>query len=50
MMSACRDNRTARRRALLRQFAATEDKDVLPETKGFFERVKNYFTGQNEDE
>ncbi len=30
---------------LLRQFAATEDKSVLPETKGFFERVKDYLTG-----
>lgn len=31
---------------LLRQFAATEDKNVLPETKGFFERMKEYLTGQ----
>lgn len=31
---------------LLRQFAATEDKNVLPESKGFFERVKEYFTGE----
>jgi molecular chaperone DnaJ len=30
---------------LLRRFAATESKDVLPESKGFFERVKEYLTG-----
>jgi molecular chaperone DnaJ len=32
---------------LLRRFAATEDKEVLPESKGFFERMKEYFTGQS---
>ena len=30
---------------LLRRFATTEDQDVLPESKGFFERVKEYLTG-----
>jgi molecular chaperone DnaJ len=30
---------------LLRKFAATEDKHVLPESKGFFDRLKDYFTG-----
>jgi len=30
---------------LLRSFASTEDKNVLPESRGFFERVKEYFTG-----
>lgn len=30
---------------LLRKFAATEDKIVLPESRGFFDRVKDYFTG-----
>ena len=35
---------------LLRQFAASEDKTVLPESKGFFERVKEYLTGQDEHE
>ncbi|MFQ5805714.1 MAG: molecular chaperone DnaJ [Phycisphaerae bacterium] len=34
---------------LLRNFAATEDKDVLPESKGFFERVKRYLTGTSGD-
>ena len=28
---------------LLRQFAETEDKSTLPETKGFFEKLKKYF-------
>jgi molecular chaperone DnaJ len=31
---------------LLRQFATTEDKDVLPESKGFFERLKTFFAGE----
>jgi molecular chaperone DnaJ len=31
---------------LLRKFAATEDKNVLPESRGFFERVKEYLTGR----
>lgn len=34
---------------LLRRFAATEDKEVLPESKGFFERVKEYLTGTGGD-
>ena len=28
---------------LLKQFAETEDKSILPETKGFFEKLKKYF-------
>jgi len=32
---------------LLRKFAATEDKEVLPESKGFFERVREYLTGSD---
>jgi molecular chaperone DnaJ len=35
---------------LLRQFASTEDKSVLPESKGFFERVKEYLTRQSDEE
>ncbi len=31
---------------LLRQFAATEDKASMPESKGFFERVMEYFKGE----
>jgi molecular chaperone DnaJ len=34
---------------LLRKFAATEDHDVLPESKGFFERVKEYLTGGDDE-
>lgn len=34
---------------LLRKFAASEDKSVLPESKGFFERVKEYLTGASEE-
>ena len=30
---------------LLRQFAETEGKSILPETKGFFEKLKKYFNG-----
>ncbi len=33
---------------LLRQFAASEDKNVMPETKGFFERVKKYLSGETD--
>ncbi len=35
---------------LLRKFAATEDRDVLPESKGFFERMKEYLTGADESD
>jgi len=31
---------------LLRQFAETEDKAVLPESKGFFEKLKEHFAGE----
>lgn len=41
---------TSDQQDLLRKFASTEDRQVLPETKGFFERVKEYFTGHAEDE
>lgn len=44
-------NLTSEQEDLLRKFAATEDNEVLPESKGFFERVKEYFTGHpDEDE
>ena len=33
---------------LLRKFAATEDKSVLPYSKGFFEQVKEYLTREGE--
>ncbi|MCP4246587.1 MAG: molecular chaperone DnaJ [bacterium] len=35
---------------LLRDFAETEDRAVLPESKGFFEKVVDYFSGQDEPE
>jgi len=35
---------------LLRQFATTEDKTVLPESRGFFDKVKEYFKGLNASE
>lgn len=34
---------------LLRQFATTEDKNVAPESKSFFERMKAYLTGEDEE-
>jgi len=34
---------------LLRRFAATEDRSVLPDSRGFFERVREYFRGQSEE-
>jgi len=32
---------------LLREFAQTEDKTVLPESKGFLEKLKKYFASEN---
>jgi len=37
---------TKRQEQLLREFAQTEDKSVLPESKGFFEKLKEYFANQ----
>ena len=34
--------------AILRDFATTEDGSVLPESKGFFDRVMEYFSGSGE--
>lgn len=39
---------TAEQEELLRRFAASEDKDVMPESKGFFDRLKDYLTGGSE--
>ena len=33
----------AKQQELLKEFAKMEDKSILPETKGFFEKIKNYF-------
>ncbi len=35
-----------RQTELLREFATTEDKAVLPESKGFFDKLMDYFAGQ----
>ncbi|MEW6250477.1 MAG: molecular chaperone DnaJ [Planctomycetota bacterium] len=35
---------------LLRKFAASEDRSVMPESKGFFDRVKDYLTRELGDE
>ena len=32
---------------LLHEFAQTEDKSVLPESKGFFEKLRAHFAGEN---
>lgn len=34
---------TREQETLLRKFAATEDREVLPESKGFLDRIKDYF-------
>lgn len=36
---------TREQEELLRKFAATEDRHVMPESRGFFDRVREYFTG-----
>ena len=36
-------NLTAKQKELLRTFAETEDKSVLPESKGFFEKLRKHF-------
>jgi len=33
---------------LLRDFAKTEDRSVMPESKGFFEKLREYLGGQDE--
>jgi len=35
---------------LLREFAETEDKTVLPESKGFLEKLKKYFAGERKND
>lgn len=41
---------THKQEELLRQFAATEDRAALPETRGFFERMKDYLMGEGGSE
>ncbi|GAB4193268.1 MAG: molecular chaperone DnaJ [Phycisphaeraceae bacterium] len=35
---------TAKQEALLREYAETEDRDVLPHAKGFWEKIKSYIS------
>ncbi len=39
-----------RQEELLRQYAESEDKSVLPESKGFFDRLADFFSGGGHDE
>ncbi|MCC5828312.1 MAG: molecular chaperone DnaJ [Phycisphaeraceae bacterium] len=36
---------SGRQEKLLREFAETEDRHVMPESRGFFERIREYLTG-----
>ncbi len=38
-----------RQKELLREFAETEDLSVLPESKSFFEKVRDYIAGDGDD-
>ncbi len=38
---------TREQQELLRKYAAAEDKSVMPESKSFFERMRDYFTGSS---
>ena len=40
---------TSRQEELLRELAELEDKDVMPHRKTFFEQVKDFFSGDEED-
>jgi molecular chaperone DnaJ len=40
---------SAQQEELLREFAKTENKTVLPESGTFFERLKEYFSRSGED-
>ncbi|MEM9294673.1 MAG: molecular chaperone DnaJ [Planctomycetota bacterium] len=40
---------TSRQKELLREYAETEDHAVLPESKGFWERIKDHFAVREED-
>jgi molecular chaperone DnaJ len=35
---------------LLRDYAAREDQSVLPESRGFFEKLSDFFSGADKDE
>ncbi len=38
-----------RQEQLLREYAASEDQSVLPESKGFFEKLSSFFAGADKD-
>ena len=38
---------TDRQKALLREFAATEDEKVMPQRKGFLDKLKNAIKGDD---
>jgi molecular chaperone DnaJ len=40
---------STRQAELLRDFAETEDRNVLPESRGFLEKLVEYFSGQEPD-
>ena len=40
---------TSRQEELLRELAELEDKDVMPHRKTFFEQVKDFFSGEDDD-
>ena len=39
---------TAKQEALLREYAETEDQSVLPETQGFWNRIKDFIAGKED--
>ncbi len=39
-----------RQEELLREYAASEDRDVLPESKGFLDKLAEFFAGTDDDE
>jgi molecular chaperone DnaJ len=40
---------TKKQEQLIREYAELEDKSVLPESKGFFDKLADFFSGQKED-
>ena len=41
---------TKKQEELLRDFASTEDIEVMPESKGFFDKIKDYLSGDKSEE
>lgn len=40
---------TGKQEQLLREYAKTEDRSVLPESRGFFDKIKDYFSTQSKN-